>query len=577
MGQRIKGTEEYAGRHILRVLLIAAVLVNIKSIFFDFDIDAEYATAMSYRMLKGDRMFLEMWEPHQTSAFLTTFLMKIYVALMGTTTGVILYLHTVGALLHGAVTWLLWLFLKKRTDRLWAGLMCVFFLVARPKDIVYPEFSNMQLWFSVLLFLCILLYLENCRRKRWLLLAALCLCLEVIAYPSCVIVAFGVALILWFYSEDKWKDILLFLGACAVVGSAYMGFFVVRIGWSGLGRALGNIVSADGSHQGEKRMGVVNYFGQFGKSLLWIAICFVIAWLWNRLIGAKRKTDEDSGPEDVGSDGRFPFLFGMILLCSDVVRAMVWSQRIAYGGIYVVMIAAALFGLRHCGDRERRIVCAGMVISGCSFVGTILLTNLNMLYNTMYLVLAVMVSFLPLGAGLPRKTMLFRKVIRCHVLILFCIGILFRRGVMVKTPSGFSSPLELGGVVKGGPAIGIVTDYMGAFVINSTLAEWGNYVYEGDNVLIVGSGGVSTLGYLYADTGVSVQSTICTPTYNEKLLEYWEEYPDKYPDCVIVSCWYGELKVEEESWIMTWLDNEYQPADYAEGMFWRYYRAEGFR
>ena len=47
-------------------LVLASLAVSIKSIFIDFGFDDAYSVAMSYRHLSGDRMFLEMWEPHQS-------------------------------------------------------------------------------------------------------------------------------------------------------------------------------------------------------------------------------------------------------------------------------------------------------------------------------------------------------------------------------------------------------------------------------------------------------------------------------------------------------------------------------
>lgn len=54
------------------LLLAASMVATVKIIFFGFDIDEQYAVSMAYRLLQGDRMFLEMWEPHQTSAFFST-------------------------------------------------------------------------------------------------------------------------------------------------------------------------------------------------------------------------------------------------------------------------------------------------------------------------------------------------------------------------------------------------------------------------------------------------------------------------------------------------------------------------
>ena len=134
--------------------------------------------------------------------------------------------------------------------------------------------------------------------------------------------------------------------------------------------------------------------------------------------------------------------------------------------------------------------------------------------------------------------------------------------------------MKAGGIVRSGPAVGLISDYMGPYVMNSSMAEWEQYIHSGDRVLIVGSEKVSTIGYLYEDTEICVDSTICTPTYDEKLLKYWEQNPQKYPNVVVVSCWFGELKVAEDSWIMQWIEEEYCPAYYIDGKYWRYYFKE---
>lgn len=70
--------------------------------------DGMYQISMSQRLLTGDKMFLEMWEPHQTSAFLSAALMWIYEKVFGTTTGIVLYLQICGIVIRGAVAVLLY-------------------------------------------------------------------------------------------------------------------------------------------------------------------------------------------------------------------------------------------------------------------------------------------------------------------------------------------------------------------------------------------------------------------------------------------------------------------------------------
>lgn len=540
---------------IMLFLLLAAVAVNIKSIFMDCDVDVEYAVAMSARMLQGDRMFLEMQEPHQTSAFLCTVLMKLFVAVTGGTTGVIVYLNCCGVLIHGAVTGITYAFLKKRVDLHVARLMSIFLLTVRPKALVFPEFSNMQLWFSILLFLSFVCYLEQQERKHLLLLSSVFLCLEIISYPSCIIVWLPIVVLLWVYSATKWKDILLFTGACFVQGCAYVGYFILRVGSiDAFWRALQHIVMGDTSHHKAARPDMGMYWGYFGDSLIWLVGSLIAALLLNWVIR------------------RFILLYGLFLLLGLAIKIFCFEVRLIHVSLFLLMIGVAIWGCRYCTEQERKMVVVGMAVSVASFVATLLLTNMDLTTILMYLILAVMVAFIPMGKILPKKALFGKKTIKYSGLVLFCVIMLFQRMFTLKTFVGLSDPLDLGGIVRSGPAMGLVTDYMGAYVRNISETEWGQYVQPGDSVLLVEDGAVSTLGYLYGDTYVSAPSTICTPTFDEGLLEYWREYPQKYPDVVAVQCWYGELKVNENSWIMQWLDTECEVESVEEGTFWRYYR-----
>ena len=76
-------------------MLLGSFLAAAKLIFVDYTLDEEYQIVMAYRTLQGDLLFREMWEPHQTSAFLCAGLIWIYRAVTGTLTGVILFLRFV--------------------------------------------------------------------------------------------------------------------------------------------------------------------------------------------------------------------------------------------------------------------------------------------------------------------------------------------------------------------------------------------------------------------------------------------------------------------------------------------------
>ena len=85
---------------ILFMAASAAILVT------NVSYDAEYELAMGYRMMKGDIPIIQMWEPNQTSAFLCAILMKLYVSVTGTTTGIVLFMNGAGYLLRVCINYL---------------------------------------------------------------------------------------------------------------------------------------------------------------------------------------------------------------------------------------------------------------------------------------------------------------------------------------------------------------------------------------------------------------------------------------------------------------------------------------
>ncbi|MBP5276228.1 MAG: hypothetical protein J6Z07_05455, partial [Lachnospiraceae bacterium] len=82
-------------QRIIIVLWLFSIGTIIKSIFTEYGYDSSYHLAMSWRHINGDRMFLEMWEPHQTSAFVLDMLMSIYRMIVPSMNGVALYLQIV--------------------------------------------------------------------------------------------------------------------------------------------------------------------------------------------------------------------------------------------------------------------------------------------------------------------------------------------------------------------------------------------------------------------------------------------------------------------------------------------------
>ena len=129
------------------VLLLGTVMAVIKLIFVDYTLDEEYQIVMAYRNLKGDQLFKQMWEPHQTSAFLCSGLMWLYMTITGTTTVIVLYLRFVTLGIQLGLAYAVYRTMVKSMDKEYAFLLALLYFNISPKIIQIPDFSNMQLWF----------------------------------------------------------------------------------------------------------------------------------------------------------------------------------------------------------------------------------------------------------------------------------------------------------------------------------------------------------------------------------------------------------------------------------------------
>lgn len=64
---------------------VAGLLAILKTIFVSIDIDESYAISQAFRLVQGDKLLIDMWEPHQLSAYPTAFLLKLFVTITGST------------------------------------------------------------------------------------------------------------------------------------------------------------------------------------------------------------------------------------------------------------------------------------------------------------------------------------------------------------------------------------------------------------------------------------------------------------------------------------------------------------
>lgn len=551
------------------LMILVALGLSIKYIFIDIGIDAEYQISMAYRLATGDIMFKEMWEAHQTSAFLCAFLIKLYLLIFRTTTGIVLYLQLAGVLVDGAISYLLYRVVKKYlSSESLAFAMAWLFFVVSPKDMPIAEFANMQLWFSMLL--CIMLFLyDETRKKVFLVLAALSLCGAVLSYPSCLLLVFGVAVLFW-WRKDK-AGFFLFMGVCAVTGIAYLCLILRNMSVTELLFCLENMLGIEPSHTVSLGGKFLAYALDALKILGVLAGLYGVAFLIGEVIGRLK-----------GREKRYRLIYADVIFCvltlgMCLYTVFAWQKynRCCYS---LCLLAAMLVGLRHVrklsGSKQYLYRC-GMAVSLSNFVATLVLTDLDLVTSVPYLLIAFVVALIPLWEVYQEfgKENIYAGLVR--VALVCGVAFLTFRNVYIIRPMGAAhvdTILSVAGIVKDGPAIGMISEYMGPYMQNESLKEWEEYIEDGSNIYLIG-GTIGTLGYLYGDTFVAAPSVMSTPWYNDCISAYWELHPDKYPDVVIASCWYGELDsmLEKNGWIMEWLEEDFKPRYSIDGKYWRYY------
>lgn len=557
------------GLNTIAVLLVlGSCLINIKNIFTSCQVDAEYQVAMAYRLLRGDRMFSEMWEVHQTSAFFLAFFEWIFLKLTGSTTGIMIYANAVGILCKTVTAFGVWSVLRRYTDKRAAYAALLFLLNAYPKDVVLPDFANQQIWFGLLVMCCMVCHLERqaLRDVRWLILGAVALCLQVLSYPSCAILWLGCCLCLWVYSEWRVRDILLFTAVCAVCGGCYLLYFMredpalfrehIYVIWSG-----------DETHA----VGVAGRLAQYGEDMLLllsdmkyflpVGLCAAAAAWGSRI----RPGTNVSRKDLAGSIAGWFLLFWVIGYLIHLPNEDA-GTKYHFFLVYLFVEGFALAGMRCLTAQERRIFAVGQAVGISGFAATLLLSDMGFFSAVPYLIPAVCVCMLPL---IRMKKAYFAVILLCAVMI-------FRNFIYVngwmEVPKNFKEDSIFGATwtAQYGPVKGI-RNGDGAFVADVTYQEWQDMIRDGDRVLVLGYPTIPATMYLNRNVEISVDSIISTPTYTKRLFQYWEEHPEKYPNVVIVR-WYKDTPLAGEyNEVIGWLETEFDIRQAEEGEFWIYY------
>lgn len=561
----------FFNKHRYKFLWVIAILINVKSMFTDFEVDAAYALSSAYRFISGDTLFGTMWEPHQTSVFTIAFFEWVFTAIFGSTECISIFVQLCSVLLYAVVTYFLFKKLIKYLSDDLSHIISLFFFVARPKQLVILEFANLIIMFSVLALINLFLYFER-YEKKYLVFSAIFISACVLTYPSLIILYFAAIVLIFVYDKtNRGRSMAMLTSICVLLGLGFIIYVVSKVPIRTVIENIPLIMKGDQAHN-RAFFNSKYYFGDFITCFLFCALCFIAVFLLGQ-IGRRIKLQKISL-----QGGSLFFYAGILIICAHLffVGYIACIKHRSdyfiivengYGILYLINMILGLGGYKKCNAIEKRLMVIAYTVSICDFIAVLMLTNSPLICSLCYLIVGAMGSLIgikKLIAGVSEKGTDYRY------LFVLLVVIFVQRGLVIREYTNAQTVFDIDSMMRYGANKGIICSYMPCLENEVNISEMNDILSENENLLIVTSGVTDTVYYLYDGVHISHYSTISTTTFDETLEEYWNKYPEKLPSLIMEEAWNGESRIREDSWIAEYIQDNYS-LEY-QGDFWRYWR-----
>lgn len=581
------------------VLLGGTAVAVLRSMIIGLDIDEQYAVTLAYRIARGDVLVKEMWEPHQTSALIPALFTKLFLVCTGSSEYLMLYLRAVGCLLQLAVSGYWYLVMSHRYNQKISFLTALMIFHTLPKWIMMPEFANQQIWFLLLVFLCTLEY-ERTHKHGYCVAAGLFMVLEVLAYPSCVLLFPLYVVVLWKIENEKnrkdeqkkrtgqHKGTVLFVATCIFCAVLFLLYLFLHMSLSELLLCVQNILS-DGEHS----TGLGAKFFSYGKELpgiLEYLLCYgVIAGIGTAVISVAQK-EHQATDGNLNQPHRIFVTFAtFVLLVSVGDQIRLWAMgtvanvhpQMHYlilfllGGVFYFYLqqdkkSKSENGVQEQAHSNKVMFWAGWMASLLAYLSVLLFTNLDMKASLVHLLPGMLCGFLwwtdirnemqeGLGAKQDPKQdpkqdsrPVTKQGAVIALLTFWCLVLIGARTLLVRdTGVNQANMFVVKQKVLDSAGKYIYAPYMVGYQLNADY----QFIQENipDNSLVWYLGN-ETLVYLMGEQQVCSASTISTPIYDERYLTYFRLNPDKLPDYVVIDQVYwldkeGDMDPKVKEWI----------------------------
>ncbi len=495
-------------------LLAAALLSTAKLLILGLTVDEEYAVAMAYRNAVGDGMFTYMWEPHQTSGFICTALIRAFINVTGNTDHLVIFLRLSGFCIEALVSVFVYTTLRKKYSGHLSFMASLIAFLILPKWILTPDFSNILIWSSICLLMCLFrLCFGSGKALLWSVLAGIFTCMAILAYPSCILASPFVFMAVYFAGKETNKKSAIYtLITCVVIGGGYIICFLTRMSASELIFGIKQMLS-DGSHSSiaDKASWILTELKSWIIPIMVISVVTAVIYFFYQKVNKEKDKS---------------VTFGLTMLIVSIIYQLIYwlipsnlyfNRPLLY---FYIAFGICLIAFK----KDKKLMWVFFIPNIAVWLCIMLVTNTGFRVTGAFLIPGIILALAMICDA--------KKYPEARISILMMVFILFfARGYLVIENSGYKESVQY---VKqkalSGPADSIYCVYNDGFSYNTAAELLSEYGEPGDVLLIAGS---HSLWYMLGDYKIGTFSTISTPTFDERLLDYYELYPDRMPDLVI--------------------------------------------
>ncbi|MBQ8527301.1 MAG: hypothetical protein IJ429_02390 [Lachnospiraceae bacterium] len=519
-------------------LLVLSVAAAVIKIFVGFDIDEGYAVSMPYRLLQGDKLFLDMWEVHQTSVFLPAMFLALFDKITRDTIGAVVFLRIAATLIHAGVATAVFLVLKKRSSNAWAALLALLYFNLLPKWLISLDFSMQQVW-GITLILIMLAKEAETGKKIYSFLIGVVLAMTVLAYPGMVLAYPALMLSLCAVHKGdniktKFNKCAILTAGCAVMAVAFLAYVLSAMSLSEFVESI-PMVFMDGTHQFTMQTKLMAYAGQWlnvGKQLLILSLPGIII---TAVFYTKSKGEAEKSQLLLVFLLAFITVTSLLVMFANVVGIKIgpFHFQVRYLLFFLIMFGWSIAYMCEKKDKESSFLFWGpMFQMFVAFVAILIFSNVGPDSSSSYLSVGLIAGAFLLDRITQDMGVIWNRAAYA-VLSLFVLSLIFCKGYYVRiTEYGPSNILEPRKQIEVGAVAGIYVSEEDHTRITNDYETIREATEGEEKLLYLGTEGISNL---YAQCDFVSPSTISTPAFNEQWVHYFEMYPDHEPDVIALA------------------------------------------